>query len=82
MFAVSLFMFKSQHGLLPPIFNDYYHNNTARTAMSTRQELLLAIPLYKTGLGAKNIKKVGVKIWNDIIKNPNILHLGKIGAFK
>ena len=81
-FAVSIFMFKHQHGLLPPIFNSYYNNNLERESMTTRQVSLLSIPMYKTTLGSKNIKKVGVKIWNEIIANPCIDHQGKIGAFK
>jgi len=50
--------------------------------MSTRQIDMLKVPLFKTALGGKNIKKTGVTIWNSIIRSTKIDHSGKIGAFK
>jgi hypothetical protein len=79
-FAIGLFMFKYNHGLLPEIFHNFFTRNQDHHSYYTRNAAQLRTPLSRTQLGTKFIKNTGVNFWNSL--ESNITAHQKIGTFK
>ena len=67
-YQIGLFMFKFHHGLLPPIFNNMFQNNSNVHSYPTRQREHLHVPVAKYKCLLLSVRFKGVKIWNIIRK--------------
>jgi hypothetical protein len=78
--SMGIFMYKFNHNQLPDIFASFFHKNTAFHTYQTRNANKLRVPLLKTAVASKFIKKTGVGFWNEL--EDTITGSLKIGAFK
>ena len=67
-----IFMFKYHHKKLPNVLDSFFTKNEDVCTRETRQSKMLRVPLYKTVIGSKSIKKVGVNLWNSYIKDNDV----------
>ena len=63
-YCSQLFMYKHHHEILPNIFLEFFQRNNTIHDHHTRQEYFLHVPLVRKSLSAKNIRVVGVKLYN------------------
>jgi hypothetical protein len=63
---IGIFMYKYKKGLLPHIFNDFFAENRNFHKYTTRNPSKLRIPMARTTLADKFIRKTGIKIWNEL----------------
>ena len=80
MYAITVFMFKYQRGLLPDIFNDLFVYNSSIHGHATRQNNLLHVPVSKSLVLSRSIRIKGVSIWNNLSKLVN--HDCSFGKYK
>ena len=73
-------MFKYSHNLLPRIVQNFFTTNRAIHNYPTRNANKLRIPLARTTIADKFIKKTGVGLWNDL--DATLTRNLKIGTFK
>ena len=78
--SIGIFMFKSQNGLFPDIFRDFFTKNNELHTHHTRNAEKLRVPTVKTLIGSKFIRNTGVAFWNQL--DNNITANLKIGSFK
>jgi hypothetical protein len=78
--SIGIFMFKSQNGLFPDIFNDFFTKNNELHTYHTRNAANLRAPTIKTQIGSKFIRNTGVSFWNNL-ENSITSNL-KIGSYK
>jgi len=62
------FVFKQRNGLLPTVFEDYFHMNIQARSRTTRQDSNLYVSRRKTTFGSKALKVTGAKLWNSTPK--------------
>ena len=67
--SVSVFLYNFINNKLPDTFSNYFVLNNSIHNIDTRQKEKFRIPLYKTTLGSKFIKKTGVLIWEETNEN-------------
>ena len=79
-YQTTIFMFKFNHCLLPPIFDDFFKRNTIVHEHRTRQTNHFHQPIYKTSIGNRFLTKTGVSLWNKIIKDGHMYP--NLGALK
>jgi hypothetical protein len=78
--TAATFMFKFKNSLLPDIFSTFFITNQDIHTHRTRAATKLRIPLTKSTIANKFIKKAGVGLWNDL--DTSITNVNTIGAFK
>ena len=72
--TATIFMKNYSNGKLPEICSDYFTLNNSTHNYPTRHYTEYRIPLCRTCLSSKFIKKTGATIWNDFTRtnNPNM----------
>ena len=68
-YAISMFMFKFENGILPITFNEMFRRNIDVHNYPTRQRNILNVPKVRLTMYQKTIKYMGVRLWNYIIDN-------------
>ena len=66
---VSIFMYHYLNNNLPETFSDYFIMANSIHNVNTRQKNRYRVPLYKTAIGSKFVKKTGIEIWENILEN-------------
>ena len=79
-FSTILFIYKYKNGLLPPIFDNFYVENSQFHSYQTRAAAQLRIPLTRTKHASMFVKKTGVSLWSQY--GNQLSHTIKIGKFK
>ena len=69
---VMLFMFKSQHGLLPSLFNEMFVVNNQIHDHFTRQASLYHLPAWRLEIRRRSMCIQGPVIWNKLCNNLDI----------
>ena len=77
---VAIIMYKYNLGLLPDVMGHLFVRNASIHGRHTRNASRFRMPMTKSLLGEKFIKKQGVIIWNELLDNIDVNV--KIGQFK
>ena len=67
-YAITIFMHKLVKGKLPPFFMSLFTLNETIHEHATRQLNHFHTPIYRTRLGNNYAIKIGVQIWNKMVK--------------
>ena len=67
-YSVLIFMFKSEHNLLPNVISDMFTRQSDVNVYKTRQCNDLRLPNFKTKNVENSISVQGVRIWNTYSK--------------
>ena len=69
MYTTAIFMYKIARGHLPEVMNKLFVKNNTIHRYNTRQENMYHLPIYKTDIGNRFVKKQGILIWSDLCKS-------------
>ena len=65
-YMVCIFMYQYTQKKLPPLFDDYFKKNSLTHSHETRQANFYHVPIFKSTIGTKSIRKTGINIWEDV----------------